>query len=187
MKQILYISIIATIILFSCDENNGTDDLTKYSGILVSSTIDVYFKDSLGNDLLDTLNENHYDSSDLKLFNLIDGQMVEFRKNEMDGTIKTGILFYHRDDINSYCVLLNELNGSKFDEVVEGTKTTFKSISYLQLNEHDMDTIKLEEEHIILPDRGLTSSVITKVWYNNELKWEEIPDSSNTRLIKVLK
>jgi len=184
MKHLIYFSIFVTILLSSCDKTKE-QDTQIILGVLIDSSVDLYYTDSSGNDLLDTLCLNHYNKNEIKLLNFIDGEAIEFHESFIDGSTSNGLYFYKREDINSYAVRIMRLYPSSIlNKVVSGNISRYEMISFLQLNENETDTVKCEIEQY--EGQGGFSSVITKVWYNNELKWESKPTDSN-RIIKITK
>lgn len=127
----------------------------------VNVNIDIIYKDKQGNDLLDSTKGTHYSIKDITLYHMEKGEKVKINKPHMDHPNNR---FLYRDEATK----TNHLRVFLEQETV-----------LIQLNATTTDTIKCK----IKKQKG--STIIEKVWYNGELKWEHGRDKS--QVITIVK
>jgi hypothetical protein len=145
MKKLITILTIATF--FSCDSNNDYKELRlkKY----INTSIDFSVFNAQNEDLLDSKTANHIDTNKIKLFYVINGITKELVNNP-----KNQIIYVHKDSNTNACIIRIMMNDS------EKIK---KSITYIQWNEKDTDTIETTYE------RGKDYIFPKDVWLNGTL------------------
>ncbi len=152
IKRSLLPLLVLIILGTSCSKNSVS------LGVHIDTPINISVVDSQGADLLDPSTVNHFNSSDIKIFHLIDGEKIEF-KADIRLDYPKGFLFYTPNQLgfnDNYVLCLQSPNHSKSEEF---------PITYLQWSESDTDTIKCQFS------RTNVSLVCTKVWYNDVEVW----------------
>lgn len=167
MKTIILILTIS-LMLVNCSSDDNNDNQ-----FVLDNGIEFNIMDGFGNDML---NSNTYIIENMKLYYLVNGQII--LANEFDSQIGShnGIMYINeitptqlRVFSNSYYEnFISEENGIKRGE----------HIAYLQLNENDTDTIKTEWEY---KENSFFRN--TKIWYNGEDKTQEITDNNGHFII----
>jgi hypothetical protein len=135
MKNILMMSLVIILSLSSCKKHH----------VEVSMYIDITYKDSMGNDLLNTGTKNHFISDSIHIYDIVNGTKKEV--NYPNNDYPHNFFIYKNDSLKEY-----------FIKVFLETNTTF-----LQLSQSITDTIT----SVIDVSDG--NHVITKVWYNGVL------------------
>jgi len=162
MKQIVLLLAIVAFTSNSCkkDENNNQQS------IFIGIGADILYKNSIGNDLLDVNIANHFNSSDIKLYNLIKGVPVVYFQTNYDNP--KGFFIYRNTNLNSYCLALPGMcYGSAINKVEYSDKYIFETIDYIQLSNIDTDTIKC----LVEQGKDPFYLISKKIWYNGVLKW----------------
>lgn len=141
------ISILALVILFSCSNSNEIEESYLYY-----NAIEFSIKNSENEDLLDPANPNHINTENIRIFYLINGVKQEVFNPEMQ-TPRNFLIFKHA---NEYRIGIS-LNHSETEEY---------PITFVQWNERDTDTIKVEYK------RTLNSTIQQILWLNGQKIWE---------------
>jgi hypothetical protein len=162
MKNVI-LMLLSIILLNSCSDD-GTD------AIVISIGMNFIVVDKMGNDLLDPKNESAINENDIKILYLVNG---EVKKGDISGYIpdypNNFLITESRIGLPEY-VLTVFLNSESMDS---------ETITYLQWNENDTDTIK----STIYRSEEVTS--VTKVWLNDSLVWDgETHTKPECRIVK---
>jgi hypothetical protein len=157
-----YILILITVsfLFLSCSTDSGT---------AYETAIDISFIDQNGQDLLDPANEIVITEQNTDLYYLVDDSLMK----QYEGHLDHPKMFFVSDEKSwpndNYFLRV-------FSNIIEGKSTTF---SYLEFEGGSMDTIKTQYEI------GDNSTVVTKVWYNGDLKCDvydkKNPDLESTK------
>ena len=144
MKNILTFSLIAiTIFLFSCQKE-------PVNTTIVSMKVDIAYQDVSGTDLLNPASPNHFSADSIHVYNVVDGVKEERYYSNLDNPTLWDIT--KPDSSNNYYLRVD----------VE-TDTTI-----IALNKTiSPDTLSCSI------DRDHGNFIITKVWYNGDLKWSD--------------
>jgi len=160
MKILFLITLIVT--LFSCSEENQ-----------VATNIDIgiefFVVSEEGIDLLNPENPTAFQKNEIRIFNLIDGVVTEVYNPRMD--LPRGFALNEPEPlvkIEKYSLGLGA-NMYSTDE---------HPITYIAWNKEDMDTLKVEF------DRGNNYQTVTKVWFNDQLVWDDL---STARFFEIIK
>lgn len=149
MKYLFYLLLISLVI--SCSSN---DDNEKINNAIIDTSIDIsYFnKDSL--DLLDQKKDYAYNEKNIELFYI-------------DNNKKTKIFNANLDYPKGFKVFKHEVdNIHRIAIFGKNDKTKKRDTILIKLNEKEIDTLVYTTKY--------TNNVeeITKVWYNDVIKWE---------------
>jgi len=139
------VSILSLAILICC----GSDDDSEQFNYDVGFEIGV--KDIDGNDLLNPENPNAYKNDEIKIFYLINDEMIEVYDENMDYP-RNFFIYRHA---NSYRIRVF-LNNSETEEI---------PMTYIQWNGTETDILKAKF------NRTNTFVKINSVWLNEELIW----------------
>lgn len=148
-----YVFSLLIILLLSCAPE--TDCCSNFD---VGMQLGVF--DSNGFDRLNPGNVNAFTSQNIKIYYVIDG-VTEYQSSGEGDVFKV----FKSENHENYTISLGVY-------IKENPSTTL-----IKWNETDIDTIKCE----VL--RTSNNTRITKVWYNNELKW----DGVNERYFEIVK
>ncbi len=118
----------------------------------IDMDIHLSFVNADGEDLLDTNIENSINSSEINLYYLINNVKVREYVNRMENHSNLNVRYSDSLQKNVLTVVINY----HLDE-------NNQSITFLELNENDTDTIKCDIA------RGSNLTYITTVWYNDQL------------------
>lgn len=144
MKKLLIILTILTF--FACDSNDDNKDFYMY--VNISTYFSVF--NVQGDDLLDPENPNHIDTSKIKIFYVING----VKKELTDNPKKYELYTKEQKNINAYSI----------EVIMNDSEKIKKSITYVQWNEKDTDTIEAtyvrDKKNVIYPK---------EVWLNGTL------------------
>ena len=133
--------------------------------VVISIALELSIIDEDGKDLLNPENPNAIVEGDIKKSYLIDGEIEEVNNPLMDNP-RGFRIFKHEHEYR----IEFSLNDSESEEY---------PITYMEWNENDMDTIKCEIE------KKSNSTICTKVWFNDELKWES--SNQTERFFTIIK
>jgi hypothetical protein len=147
MRNLLAIVVIA--LLCSCSSDDSPEQFVYDVGVEFS------IKDSQGNDLLNPENENTLNSSEIKLFYVVNGAVEEVYDGNMD---------YPRNYVIYDYAPVSEYRISVF---LNNADTEAQPITYIQWNATDTDTLRSE----IYRRNNLVK--IKTLWLNNELIWSD--------------
>ncbi len=144
MKKLLIILIILTF--FACDSND--DDKEFYMYVNISTYFSIF--NVQGDDLLDPETPNHIDTSKIKIFYVING----VKKELTDNPKKYEVYTKEQKNMNAYSI----------EVIMNDSEKIKKSITYVQWNEKDTDTIEAtyvrDKKNVIYPK---------EVWLNGTL------------------
>jgi hypothetical protein len=152
MKAILMI--LAFTALAACNQDD--EDM---NGFNLENQIYLSFKNSDGQNLLDTSIENSFAIEAFKLYYLIDGEPVEVN---IENGYNMGNIELTSDKLLK--VFTNPSSSNIVEEISEFD--IVENIAYLKLSETDTDTIKTHSKS------SQNYFLLSKVWYNDELVWE---------------
>lgn len=160
MKKILYFLILT--ILLGCNTNDDIKCLSYYVGTSVRFQV----LDDEGKDMLDPKTPNHFDTSKIRIFYLLNNVKHEFYKGHL--TNSRGYMIYEPENekASRIAIHLNTEDKSK------------KTTTYVQWNEKITDTIEATFE--------ITDCYIkrNKVWYNGKLIWDTTEDEGHNLIIR---
>ncbi|WP_343588436.1 hypothetical protein [Flavobacterium sp.] len=145
MKKLFIILTIFTFL--ACNSNDDNRELKPKESI--NTSIDFSVFNAQGEDLLDSKNANHIDSDKIKLFYVINGNTKELVHNP-----KSQLIYVRKDNNINACIMRVVMND------IEKVK---KSITYIQWNEKETDTI--EATYV----RGKNYIFPKEVWVNGAL------------------
>ena len=149
MKKLVLLLAITS--LFACSKSD------EVGPFIIDRSFDLSVFNSLDEDLLDPVTTNHYESNDIKVFYEIDGKKIR----------ATNPTIYQHENEYRIKLYLNDSN------------TSDKSITYIQWNTSDTDTI----EAVI--EKAETKTLKRTVWLNNLEIWDwTIDDEGYFKLIK---
>lgn len=156
MKNLIFLLIVFTLIV-SCDSNEDRNNNSSYALIRF-----VEFKVASidGVDLLNPNNINAYKSNDIKIYNLIDGEVVEVFNQSSTIQRDFKIVSPENSGIEEYFIRVY-INNTELEN----------AITYIEWNETDTDTIKSNSV------ANGNSLVLTQAWYNDELLIDENTES----------
>lgn len=142
MKNVL---ILCTGVILLCLVNCKKE---SPKSTIVSTSIDIAYKDAFGNDLLNETNQNYFSKDNIHVYTIINGVKTDVYNNMM--AYPQGFRIYKNEELNSY-----------FISVFLESDTVL-----VQLNQNTTDTI------ISLIDKSNGNQILRKLWYNGSLKWE---------------
>jgi len=142
---------MAIVFFFACFIS-GCSDKKEKGFIIVDIGLEMSVKNTEGIDLLDPNSPGSFIAEDIKLFYLKNGEAEYVNEG-------------HLDDPKGFRILRAE-GEYRIRIVLNNSETEDFPITYIQWNEDRTDTIKCE----IHREPGLV--MCTKVWINDELKWE---------------
>lgn len=147
MKKLVFI--LAVISCFSCKKD-------AIKGVIMDRSITFSVYNSQNENLLDSVTFNHYEASEIKLFYEVDGEIEEIIRPRM-AYPRNFMLFKHENE-NRIQITLND------------SEISDKSITYIQWNNSDTDTVEALFERINL------SVFKSKVWLNGQEIWDKTID-----------
>jgi len=137
----------------------GSCKLESPKRVIIDNKVDIYYKNSSNEDLLDTAVTSSFTADSIHLYNVVAGVKKEVN-NRAD--YPHNFLIYKNEDLQKYVL-------SVFVEV---------DTTLLELNRNITDTItcaiEISEENFI----------IRKVWYNGNLKWDDYAVSREFIIMK---
>lgn len=151
--------ICLTFLMISCSQGSCCHS--------IDVGIDLFIENNTGNDLLDPLIQNSYNNQNIRLYYVNQNMEKVYVCGNYDSPY--GYSFFKNENKNVMRIFPNynqQQNGSN-------------PITYIQWNDTDRDTLQCEI------DRSGDGSTIycKKVWYNNELVW----NNNGLRQITVVK
>ena len=154
MKKLLIL--LAATLVVSCttkEENCCT---------IIDVAVSIKYLNEAGENLLDI--EGGLNPSDITLYHKINNEWVKYYKGNLDNP--TGLATVARED-GTYLVVFPSTT------IVENGYSETK----IEFSDSDFDILKTEV------DKKASNEIVTRVWYNDELKWE----GNTERLIEVVK
>jgi hypothetical protein len=126
----------------------GGCKLESPNNVVIDNKVDIYYINNLYEDLLDTSVSGSFTADSIHLYNLVKG----VKKEVINRSDYPGNFFIYRNDAQQKYVL----------RVFLEVDTTL-----VELNRNITDTITC------IFDRSPDIFIISKVWYNGHLKWED--------------
>jgi len=151
--------ILTLIIMTNC--NN--DDIDSQTGYNLESQIQIYYKKTNGDNLLDDNTVNHLNFNDFKLFYEVNGNVTEVNDPNADYRKNMEIVTSGTPAPTLYLFTNNDLSNIVSDA---GKEKIVENVAYIQLSETDTDTIRTHSK----TSKGYF--LVSKVWYNDKLAWE---------------
>ena len=155
MKKILFL--IAVTLIVSC----STDE--KDCCTIIDTGVSVKYLNEEGDNLLEV--DGGLNIADLNIYHKINNEWVKYFKGNLD--YPKGLHTVERED-GTYLVILPSTT------IVENGYSETK----IEFSETDFDILKTEVQ------KNNSNEIVTKVWYNDELKWE---GNQSERIIEVVK
>ena len=153
MKRGLSLFLFIPVIL------TGGCKLESPNEVVIDNKVDIYYSNSLGEDLLDTAGIAGFSEDSIHLYNVVNGVKKEVSNR---ANYPHNFFIYKNVDFNKYVLRV-------FLEV----DTTF-----LELNRNITDTITCIFN---ITDANF---IIRKVWYNGNLKWEDYATIREFTIVK---
>lgn len=151
----LFIIIIILILQLGCTEE-GSDILP--AGVSHNESIEISVINKLGVDLLDPLVEEKIETSQIRIYHILDGEKIEFYESNLD--YPKGYRIYKPYELgynHNYVFCLMMVKAYLSEELMPAT--------YIKWTESDTDTIQCQIE------KSGASTFVSKVWCNNKLVW----------------
>ena len=144
-KSVMLIAIsLLLLIMGGCKKEKNNIDL------IIDNSVNVLYKNDLGNNLLDSTTSNYYSYANMHMFYLDNGVKKEYYNGKMDAPKGIRIL---KDTTGEY-VLAFYFHGYGVNDTV---------INFLQLSDTDTDTL------VGIFDHYSNGVILTKAWYNGVL------------------
>jgi len=141
MKTVVILIVILPLFFSNCKRDSSTASV-------VTTAMDIAYKDNLGNDLLDPLIQNYFKQSNIHVYTVLDNVKTEVYNPSM--TYPNGFRIYKNDELNQF-----------FMTIYLESDTML-----VQLNQNTTDTITCSI------DKSNGNQILRKFWYNGTLKWE---------------
>ena len=156
MKNLIFLLLVSILIVSCNSDDNNNDDSFYYLGR------DVEFKVTSidGIDLLNPNNANAFLENNIKIYNLIDNEIVEVYNPNAQYARDFKIVSPENSGIEEYFIRVY-INNPKLEN----------AITYIEWNETDTDTIRTNSV-----SNG-NSLVLTQAWYNDNLLIDENTES----------
>ncbi|WP_029035051.1 membrane lipoprotein lipid attachment site-containing protein [Salinimicrobium terrae] len=155
MKKILFL--ITLTLVLGC----STDD--KDCCTIIDTGVSIKYINEDGQNLLGPV--GRYTEADITIYHKINNEWIRYYKGNLDNP--KGITTVERQD-ETYLVIF--------------PSTTIVANNYsetkIEFSESDFDILKTEI------DKNNSNQIITRVWYNNELKWEGL---QTERIFEIVK
>jgi hypothetical protein len=165
MKNLIIFLFILS--LSSCDNDKNSPVLNQVS---LDNGVSIYLKSSSENSNL--LNTTNFQSSNFKIFYLINGLSVEQNNSSLD---------YPK---NFY--INNETNPISMKLFLNHSSTESNPITYIKWNDIDTDTIKVYYKRGV--ENNTNYEICEKIWLNENLVWDlTTPNGVTGREITILK
>lgn len=158
MKKILSFILIG-ILLIGCSSD---DDIQCC--VVIDTAISIKYLNENGDNLLD-METGGINFSEINVFQKIENEWVRYSEGSSD--YPKGVRIIERED-------------GKYLNVFPSTVTAGNTYSEtkIEFSEEDFDIIKTEI------DKSSSNTIVTKVWYNNELKWKAYETERMFEIIK---
>lgn len=156
MKKILLLFIIGFLFMACADEKSSCC-------VNIDTGISIKYVNEKGENLLDI--DGGIKTSDIKLYHKIDGKWVYYFEGNLD--VPNGLIDSERED-GSYLMIFPSMN------IIENNYSETK----IEFSPTDFDVIKTEVKF------SNVNTIVTKVWYNDELKWEAY---ATERMFEIIK
>lgn len=155
MKLLFFL--IPAFFCLSCDKD-------EHQKFIVDTDIEFSVKDTMGNDLLNPINQNSFDTDQISILYLKNDEKVRYFDEDMNHP--KGFFIYKHE---------NEFRIRIFPNT---NKNETNPVTFIKWSDADIDTV----ECII--KRTISSEICKKVWFNKELVWESY---KNERFIEIIK
>lgn len=148
MKNLLIILTATTFL--ACSNSNDSNEIKQFYN--VDTKVEFSIFNSQNEDLLNPENPNHLNTSNFKVFYIINGEKKEVNQANLD--YSRGFKIYKHENEYRIGIFLNSSDSSD------------KPITEIQWNDGDTDTIEVSYQRT---DNGVLQNII---WLNGELIWE---------------
>lgn len=159
MKYLYLITLVIISLLFNNCKKENNNSATNVSFDL-SIYVDIAYRDSLGQDLLNSSTKNYFSSDGIFVFDVTNG--IKTEENHSNYTYPRNFFIYRDDTLSGY-----------FLRVFCETDTTL-----LQLNSKIVDTI------VCTFYKPSDAVIITKVCYNGVLEWNNLNIARSFTIVK---
>ena len=163
MKNLIHLSIII-VLMFSCSSDNNNTGNSAYA---LDRGVEFKVLSVDGVDLLNPENANAFLESNIKIYNLINNEIIEVFNENADYPRDFRIVSPEDSGIDQYFIAIF-INNPELEN----------AITYIEWNETDTDTIKSNSV------ANGNSLVLTQAWYNDELIYDEDSTESLPEIIK---
>jgi hypothetical protein len=137
----------------------GSCKLESPNQVVIDNKVDIYYINSLHEDLLDTAVSGSFTPDSIHLYNVVSGVKMEVN-NRAD--YPHNFFVYNNEEFKKYVLRV-------FLEV---------DTTLLELNRNITDTITC------VFDRSENNFIIRKVWYNGNVKWDDYATSREFTIMK---
>ncbi len=158
MKQIIILVVIVS--LFSCEKNK----------VDITDVCDISYFDKNGKDLLDPNNPESFKETDIDIYYLIDGIKVKQYQENLEYPESFSISDEIRENKHYMRLFLNH---QKLD-------ANNRAITYIKFGNSIEDKIEGEFKTY----KNSSSIQVVKIWYNDELMWQNTTSSIWFEIIK---
>lgn len=158
------IIILISALFLSCNNSNESEDEIKYNGVNLNVGINLSVVNNQGEDLLNPLLEDGYKEEGIRMFYLLNNEVIEYAPDDWLDNPK-GFEIFKSEIEDKYLLRILSLNYAETEEI---------PTTYLQWNENETDTLKVTY-------RRMGGSVLKEtVLLNDVLIWDErVNGSSN--------
>ena len=150
--------LIIGIIIVACSSDNG-----KVCCVNIDTGISIKYLNQNGENLLEI--NNGFNISDINIYHKIDNEWVKYFEGNLD--YPKGLKTVEREN-GTYLVVFPSI------EIFENNYSETK----IEFSQNDSDIIKSEIEI------SNSNTIVTKVWYNDQLKWEAYQTERMFEIIK---
>ncbi len=133
------------------------------SDIMMDTSIDLWIRDSLGNNLLDSTTDNYYKASEIRVYKLVNESKIEMFNPALDAP--RNFMIYKNTGNGEYLMRLFPYEGPRTEN--KPGRTDELATTYIKWRENKEDTV------LCTITRIYTSMICTKVIYNGVLKYDD--------------
>jgi len=151
-------------VLVSCNKEKSQNEV-------ISTNIDIFVENSIGENLLKETHPNVINSDSIKLIYLINGNKFTVYNADMD--CPRNICYITDSGSERIRVFPNDVENEEYP------------VTYINWGNGDMDTLKC---HFVRKDNGSSSSIVCdKVWFNDLLMFPDNAVAGYGRAFKIVK